>query len=309
MRIGAPRRRLKTQSDPMPVFVLRLKAPRPRLQTLTDAERQIMARHGAHWRPNLEQGDMVAFRAHRRGLIRPSGRRDGRRTGPAGFRGRGPRSDDRDGELRDRTDGRRWDRPPAGVATRRSAPTGSTPADARAEDTLRGHGLHGATMSVRCSVRSLKPDRRDAPSYPSRLSCSWRTGGARTSVGRDSLSFSRGHQAHDVVAGCAIPAVTTRGLCSAPLLLVSPKQPSGSSWLTVVRCLKLGSVVDAAATRSIRHSRRRAAGAARDGVCSTSRRAPDVIEDRALPCSGVCGLHGREAVGSCARIRRLLRLE
>src|SRR5450755_2951601 len=61
MRIGAPRRRLKTQSDPMPVFVLRLKAPRPRLQTLTDAERQIMARHGAHWRPNLEQGDIVAF--------------------------------------------------------------------------------------------------------------------------------------------------------------------------------------------------------------------------------------------------------
>ncbi|HWK17759.1 MAG TPA: YciI family protein [Solirubrobacteraceae bacterium] len=46
----------------MPVFVLRLKAPRPRFaQTLTDAERQIMARHGAHWRPYLEQGDMVAF--------------------------------------------------------------------------------------------------------------------------------------------------------------------------------------------------------------------------------------------------------
>ena len=46
----------------MPVFVLRLKAPRPRFaQTLTDAERQIMARHGAHWRPYLEQGDIVAF--------------------------------------------------------------------------------------------------------------------------------------------------------------------------------------------------------------------------------------------------------
>src|SRR5437764_13501970 len=46
----------------MPVFVLRLKAPRPRFaQTLTDAEREIMSRHGAHWRPYLERGDMVAF--------------------------------------------------------------------------------------------------------------------------------------------------------------------------------------------------------------------------------------------------------
>ena len=47
---------------PMPVFVLRLKAPRPRFaQTLTDAEREVMARHGAYWRPYLERGDMVAF--------------------------------------------------------------------------------------------------------------------------------------------------------------------------------------------------------------------------------------------------------
>jgi uncharacterized protein YciI len=46
----------------MAVFVLRLKAPRPNFaQTLTDAERAIMARHGAHWRPYLERGDMVAF--------------------------------------------------------------------------------------------------------------------------------------------------------------------------------------------------------------------------------------------------------
>lgn len=46
----------------MPVFVLRLKAPRPRFaQTLTDAERETMARHAAHWRPYLERGDMVAF--------------------------------------------------------------------------------------------------------------------------------------------------------------------------------------------------------------------------------------------------------
>ena len=46
----------------MPVFVLRLKAPRPGFaQTITDAERQIMARHGAHWRPYLQRGEMVAF--------------------------------------------------------------------------------------------------------------------------------------------------------------------------------------------------------------------------------------------------------
>ena len=46
----------------MPVFVLRLKAPRPRFaETLTDAEREIMARHGAYWRPYLERGDMIAF--------------------------------------------------------------------------------------------------------------------------------------------------------------------------------------------------------------------------------------------------------
>ena len=46
----------------MPVFVLRLKAPRPNFaQTLTDGERQIMARHAAHWRPYLERGDLVAF--------------------------------------------------------------------------------------------------------------------------------------------------------------------------------------------------------------------------------------------------------
>lgn len=46
----------------MPVFVLRLKAPRPRFaQTITDAEREIMGRHAAHWRPYLERGDMLAF--------------------------------------------------------------------------------------------------------------------------------------------------------------------------------------------------------------------------------------------------------
>jgi uncharacterized protein len=46
----------------MPAFVLRLKAPRPAFaQTLTDAEREIMGRHAAHWKPYLERGDMVVF--------------------------------------------------------------------------------------------------------------------------------------------------------------------------------------------------------------------------------------------------------
>src|SRR5579863_5281248 len=46
----------------MPTFVLRLIAPRPSFaQTLTDAEREIMGRHAAHWRPYVERGDMVVF--------------------------------------------------------------------------------------------------------------------------------------------------------------------------------------------------------------------------------------------------------
>src|SRR5579862_1347574 len=46
----------------MPTFVLRLIAPRPNFaQTITDAEREIMNRHAAHWKPYLERGDMVVF--------------------------------------------------------------------------------------------------------------------------------------------------------------------------------------------------------------------------------------------------------
>lgn len=46
----------------MPVFVLRLLAPRPGFaQTITEAEREIMGRHAAHWRPYLKRGEMVAF--------------------------------------------------------------------------------------------------------------------------------------------------------------------------------------------------------------------------------------------------------
>lgn len=46
----------------MPTFVLRLIAPRPNFaQTLSDAEREIMGRHAAHWRPYLDRGEMVVF--------------------------------------------------------------------------------------------------------------------------------------------------------------------------------------------------------------------------------------------------------
>ena len=46
----------------MATFVLRLIAPRPGFaQTLTDAEREIMGRHAAHWQPYIERGDMVVF--------------------------------------------------------------------------------------------------------------------------------------------------------------------------------------------------------------------------------------------------------
>jgi uncharacterized protein len=46
----------------MPTFVLRLIAPRPNFaQTLTDAEREIMNSHAAHWQPYLERGKMVVF--------------------------------------------------------------------------------------------------------------------------------------------------------------------------------------------------------------------------------------------------------
>lgn len=46
----------------MATFVLRLKAPRPNFALdMTDAEREIMGRHAAHWRPYVERGQMVAF--------------------------------------------------------------------------------------------------------------------------------------------------------------------------------------------------------------------------------------------------------
>jgi uncharacterized protein len=46
----------------MTTFVLRLIAPRPTFaQDMTDAEREIMGRHAAHWQPYLAAGQMVVF--------------------------------------------------------------------------------------------------------------------------------------------------------------------------------------------------------------------------------------------------------
>jgi uncharacterized protein len=46
----------------MPTFVMRLIAPRPTFALdMTDAEREIMGRHAAHWQPFVEDGQMVVF--------------------------------------------------------------------------------------------------------------------------------------------------------------------------------------------------------------------------------------------------------
>lgn len=46
----------------MPAFALRLLAPRQDFaHTLTDAEREIMNQHAAHWQPFIERGEMVVF--------------------------------------------------------------------------------------------------------------------------------------------------------------------------------------------------------------------------------------------------------
>jgi uncharacterized protein YciI len=46
----------------MTTLILRLVAPRPDFaQTLTEAEREIMSQHAAHWGPFLERGDLVVF--------------------------------------------------------------------------------------------------------------------------------------------------------------------------------------------------------------------------------------------------------
>lgn len=46
----------------MSTFVLRLIAPRPTFaRDMTDAEREIMGRHAAHWQPYIDSGRMVVF--------------------------------------------------------------------------------------------------------------------------------------------------------------------------------------------------------------------------------------------------------
>jgi uncharacterized protein YciI len=46
----------------MTTFVFTLKAPRPDFAlTMSDAEREIMGRHAAHWQPYLDRGQMVVF--------------------------------------------------------------------------------------------------------------------------------------------------------------------------------------------------------------------------------------------------------
>ena len=46
----------------MATFVFRLINPRPTFaQDMTDQERDVMARHAAHWQPYLDSGQMVVF--------------------------------------------------------------------------------------------------------------------------------------------------------------------------------------------------------------------------------------------------------
>jgi uncharacterized protein len=46
----------------MATFVFRLISPRPTFaQDMTDEERDVMARHAAHWQPYLDSGQMVVF--------------------------------------------------------------------------------------------------------------------------------------------------------------------------------------------------------------------------------------------------------
>jgi uncharacterized protein len=46
----------------MATYVFRLKAPRPTFALdMSDAEREVMGRHAAHWQPRVESGEMVVF--------------------------------------------------------------------------------------------------------------------------------------------------------------------------------------------------------------------------------------------------------
>src|SRR5438552_12708638 len=46
----------------MATFVIRLTAPRPTFALdMSDEEREVMARHAAHWQPYIDSGQMVIF--------------------------------------------------------------------------------------------------------------------------------------------------------------------------------------------------------------------------------------------------------
>src|SRR5258708_34329729 len=54
--------RVQPQLNAMATFVFRLISPRPTFaQDMTDEERDIMARHAAHWKPYLDSGQMGVF--------------------------------------------------------------------------------------------------------------------------------------------------------------------------------------------------------------------------------------------------------
>ena len=51
-----------TTTDTATAFVFRVIPPRPSFALdMSDEEREIMARHSAHWRPLIESGQMVVF--------------------------------------------------------------------------------------------------------------------------------------------------------------------------------------------------------------------------------------------------------
>jgi len=51
-----------TTNETVSTFVFRLICPRPSFALdMSDEEREIMARHSAHWRPLIDSGQMVVF--------------------------------------------------------------------------------------------------------------------------------------------------------------------------------------------------------------------------------------------------------
>jgi uncharacterized protein YciI len=60
--LTADRRTALSTIGAVPTFVFRLQAPRPTFALdMTDGERAVMERHAAHWRPLVDNGQMVVF--------------------------------------------------------------------------------------------------------------------------------------------------------------------------------------------------------------------------------------------------------